>query len=123
MSRSWQLKISGIEKLIDLTLIEGDPSTTGEVTVCTRGHDIDFKLTGAGLINSNKKKLWQVSGIPTYVSTSNATGELDKPGDNWKIPSRVAVKSISVQFIGSQTNSRVKGLTGGITYKFTCSAQ
>lgn len=123
VARSWQLKITGIDKLLDLTLMEADPNISGEVSVCTRAHEIDFKLTGEGLVNANKKKLWQVFGTPTYVSTSNATGDLDKPGDNWRIPTRVTVKSISVQFIGSQTNSKVKGLTGAITYKFTCSPQ
>ena len=120
VSRSWQLKITGIDKLIDLTNIEADPNINGETTVCTRAHDIDFKLTGSGLVSANKKPLWQVSGTPTYVSTSNTTGDLDKPGNNWRIPNRPPIKSISVQFSGNQLNSRVKGLTGSVTYKFTC---
>ena len=120
LSRSWQLKISGIEKLIDLTAIENDPSVNGETTVCTRAHDIDFKLTGSGLVSANKKPLWQISGTPTYISNSNTTGDLEKPGNNWRIPNRPPVKSISVQFSGNQLNSRVKGLTGAVTYKFTC---
>jgi hypothetical protein len=119
-SRSWQMKITGIDKLIDLTLIEADPNVTGEVMVCTKNHDIDFKLLGSGLATESKKPLWQISGTPTYISTSNTTGDLEKPGDNWRIPNRPPVKSISVQFSGNLLNSHVKGLTGTVTHKFTC---
>lgn len=120
MSRSWQIKITGIEKLIDLSLIEADPNASGEVLVCTKNRDIEFKLSGSGLLGSNKKPLWQISGTPTYVSTTNTTGDLDMLGQNWRIPNRPPVKSISVQFTGNQLNSHVKGLTGTVTHKFTC---
>ncbi len=119
-SRSWQLKITGIDKLIDQTLVEADPNISGEVVVCTKNHDIDFKLLGAGLVTANKKPLWQISGTPSYISTSNTTGDLEKPGSNWRIPNRPPIKSISVQFSGNLLNSHVKGLTGTVTYKFTC---
>jgi hypothetical protein len=120
LSRSWQLKITGVDKLVDLTSKAEDPSISGETSACIRNHEIDFKLAGSGLLNANKKPLWQISGTPTYVSTTNTTGDLDKPGDNWRIPNRPPVKTISVQFSGNQLNSRVKGLTGTVTYKFTC---
>jgi hypothetical protein len=114
------LKITGVDKLVDLTSKAEDPSISGETSACIRNHEIDFKLAGSGLLNANKKPLWQISGTPTYVSTTNTTGDLDKPGDNWRIPNRPPVKTISVQFSGNQLNSRVKGLTGTVTYKFTC---
>jgi hypothetical protein len=117
-SRSWQMKITSIDKLIDLTIIEGDPNSNGETQTCTRNHNIDFKLAGSG-ITSNGKPLWILDENPSFVRTNNTTSEFESLGTGWRIPSGVPLKTISIKVRGSQ-NSNVKGLDGVLTLSFTC---
>ena len=118
-SRSWQMKITSIDKLIDLTTIEGDPSSNGETSICTRNHNIDFKLAGSGIV-ANGKNLWQLDENPTFVRTNNTTSEFESLGTGWRIPSGVPLKTISIKVRGSQ-NANVKGLDGALSLNFTCS--
>ena len=117
-SRSWQMKITGIDKLIDLTTIENDPTSNGETLSCTRNHNIDFKLSGSGIV-SNGKNLWVLDENPSYVRTNNTTSQFESLGTGWRVPSGVPLKSISIKVRGSQ-NSHVKGLDGALTLSFTC---
>ena len=120
--RAWQLKISGVTSLIDKTLRNiSEPSSgeIGETTACTKNHDIEFKLTGSGLVDSAGKPLWAITGTPTYVATNGSTGELEKP-EFWRIPDRPPIVSITVQLTANSNKVAIRGLTGFVTKTFTC---
>jgi hypothetical protein len=117
-SRSMQMSIASIAKLKDFF----DPANPLETVSCSPNHDVEFVLTGKGLISSGNKNLWQIQGTPVYRTTTGATVEMDKPGDYWRFKSARAgtPTEVTVSFIGLQTNARVKGLTGAVTKTFTC---
>lgn len=118
VSRSWQMRITGIEALI---LVNNDNKAT--TSMCTPGEEIDFKLTGDGLQTSNGRKLWEVDTAPNYVSLNpSGEGSMDMV-TGWKFPTRKTYKSISVELRGSSTSSKVRGLTGVAKFVFTCGTQ
>ena len=112
-TRSWQMRITAVESLL---LVNSNNAVTN---LCTRGEEVEFKLAGDGLQTSNGRPLWEVDGAAAYVGTDNSEGTLDK-AVGWKIPTRKNLKSISAEFRGNSTSSKVRGLTGTVKFVFTC---
>ena len=117
VTRSWQLKITKLDAMLDVT-------AGAETTKCERNKDLDFKLSGQGLTSSSGTTLWQVSDESSYVSSTGATGALVQPGDYYRIPTRSAsaFSKLVLKFQGRDSNSspHVSGLTGTVTLEFAC---
>ena len=114
-TRSWQLKITKIDTLVDV-------ASGSETTACERSKDIDFKLAGSGLTSSSGTQLWQTGEGSTWTSAS-ASGVFSKPGDYLRLPrNALGVTKIQVKFQGRDSNAspHVSGLTGAVTLEFTC---
>ena len=115
-TRSWQLKITGIEAVIDVT-------AGGETTRCERSKDLDFRLAGSGLASGSGAQLWQVADGSAYQTSTGATGNLSQYGDYWRLPrTALNVTKLTMKFQGRDAAStvHVSGLTGAVTLEFTC---
>lgn len=115
-TRSWQLKITRIDALIDV-------ATGSEITICERSKDLDFRLAGLGLSSGSGSQLWQVGDGSTYTTTTGATGNLGQYGDYWRLPrAAVNVSKLTMKFHGrdAAATTHVSGLTGAVTLEFTC---
>lgn len=113
-TRSWQLKVTGIDKMLNA-------ETNAEITACVPRTYIDFKLLGSGL-TKGQTNLWQLAEGSQYVNSSGAY-DLDKPDDRWKIPPRAGTVTklvLKVQGNSSASTRHVQGLTGTATLEFTC---
>lgn len=113
-SRSWQLKITRIDKLINA-------ETNAEVTSCSPQMFLDFKLIGFGLTKGTNT-LWQVAEGSKY-STASGEFDLEKPDERWRIPRRSgSVTKLIMKFQGNSSSAtrHVQGLTGTVTLEFTC---
>jgi hypothetical protein len=117
VTRSWQLKITTLDAMLDV-------AAGTETTKCERSKDLDFKLSGQGLVSPSGTTLWQLSEDSSYVATNGATGALSKPGDYYRIPLRSAsaFSKLVLKFQGrdSNTSPHVSGLTGTVTLEFAC---
>jgi len=117
-TRSWQLKVTKIDSLIDV-------ATGNETRACVKNKEIDFKLTGLGLSSGSGTQLWQASENSTYVLNTGTTGAFNKFGDYLAFPRISSTQSftkISIKFQGRDSNAspHVSGLTGAATLEFTC---
>ena len=115
-TRSWQLKITRIDALIDV-------ASGAETTICERSKDLDFRLAGSGLSSSSGSQLWQVGDGSTYTTVTGATGNLAQYGDYWRMPrAAVNVSKLTMKFQGrdAASTTHVSGLTGAVTLEFTC---
>ena len=117
-ARSWQLKIDGIDTLLDTS--GSNPTPT---TVCSPSLLIDVRLLGLGL-TAGDTRLWQISDAQ-YLTSTGVTGDLEKAdATNWQLPSRRYgnVTKITFNLQGNNSNStrHVQGLTGKVSLDFTC---
>jgi len=116
VTRSWQLKITKIDALIDV-------ATGSETTRCVRSQEIDFRLSGIGLQSGSGTQLWQASDSSSYVTSTGVTGTFNKYGDYLSLPrNALSVSKLVIKFQGRDSSSspHVSGLTGAVTLEFTC---
>jgi hypothetical protein len=114
-SRSWQMKITGLAKLLN----PGNDSRFA-TKPCAAGMVLDFDLNGSGLKSSGGATLWQLANDSEVINPSGSF--LFETAENgWQLPEITRVSSLKLRFQGKDSNStrHVQGLTGvfEVTYK------
>ncbi|MEY4276068.1 MAG: hypothetical protein RIS26_531 [Actinomycetota bacterium] len=115
-SRSWQMKITGLAKLLN-------PSndTRFATKPCAAGMILDFDLNGSGLQSAGGTRLWQLASDSEVINPSGSF-LFETVTNGWQLPEITRVSSLKLRFQGRDSNStrHVQGLTGVYEVTYRC---